>query len=312
MSTPTFDRKMLGKLVGDMSSADYHGLSGTFSSSQLKDLLDDPEYFHKKHIEKSVERVSIPAFDVGTYFHCAVLEPDKLGDDCAVFDGIRRGKVWDEFKETNSGKTIITASEKTQADGLVKATLASPIAMNRIKRGTPEVSTFSEVLVDGSTVYAKGGELELGKYGWVKAKDKISKKAVTIILKVRADLLADEYILDLKSTTGNAKSVSLMRKKISDYNYDLSASLYLDIFSLATGRTLDQFLWTFASKDFYNCKTYMASSDNVLVGRAKWKKAVVSLAEGIDTNWEFEDSLGVLEPNQWEMEYLKERPEDLL
>jgi exodeoxyribonuclease VIII len=302
----------LNTLVRDMSSSDYHGMKNTFSSSQLKDLLDDPEYFYKKYVAKTIDRQEIPAFDIGTYFHTAILEPDKLNDECAVYTGIRRGKDWDQFKAENAGKAIITESEMTQALGLIKAVQDSPIAMNRIKRGEPEVSAFVELAVDGSDIYAPEFGVELGKFGWTSTKSKPSKSAIKLVIKTRADLLAEDYILDLKSTTGNAKSAALMRKKISDYQYDLSAALYLDVFSLAKGKQLSQFLWVFASKDYFNSKTYMASADNILIGRAKWKKAAITLADCLANNWQFEDSMGILEPNIWETEWIKDKAENYL
>jgi len=299
----------MNKLIYDLSSADYHTHGGSFSSSQLKDILDDPEFFYRKYITKEIEKESIPAFDIGTYFHTAILEPEKLDSECCVYDGKRIGKAWDEFKEKNKSKAIITANEHATAMTLVNAVKSSTIAMGRIGRGRPEVSAFLDVLVTGSDVFTSDSKWVLGKYGWDKAKEK-PKKAVELKLKVRADLLGHEkFILDLKSTSGNAKSEFLMKKKISDYNYDLSAALYLDIFTIASGELYDQFIWTFASKDFGNSKSYVASQTNIQVGRAKWKKAVLNLADCIKNDWKFEDSLGVLEPQHYELEILKHTEE---
>lgn len=299
-------------LIEDMPSDDYHSISGTFSSSQLKDLLDDPEYFYRKHITKEVERETSPAFDVGSYFHTGVLEPHKLKQECAVYGGIRRGKEWDKFKEDNVGKVIITKTEEDVAKGLIKSVQNSPIAMGRIKRGKPEVSAFVELAIVDGTIFETSRNVFLGKYGWEQSKKKIPKDSIKLIIKARADLLATDFILDLKSTTGNAKSEYTMKKKISDYNYDLSASLYLDIFSIKADRKIQDFIWTFASKDYYNSKSYLASADNILVGRAKWRKAILALAEGVSCDWQFEDSLGILSPQQFELEYIKTKAEDLL
>jgi hypothetical protein len=299
-------------IVRDMSSDSYHGLEGTYSSSQLKDLLDDPEYFHKKYIAKSIQRENLAAFDIGTYFHTAILEPHKLKDECAIFSGIRRGASWDKFREENSGKAIITESEMSQALSLINAVKSSPIAMNRIKRGEPEVSSFIELAVQNGTIFAPEYKKQLGPFGWETTKSKITKDAIKLIIKVRADLLGSDFVLDLKSTNGNTKSSLLMRRKISDFQYDLSAALYLDIFSLTTGNLIKEFVWVFASKDMGNCKSYLASEDNIRVGRAKWKKAILTLAGCISSQWRFDDSMGVLEPMPYELEHLKLRAEDIL
>lgn len=293
----------------ELSSEQYHGLSGTYSSSQLKDC-DDPEYFHKKYILKEIEKVHIPAFDVGTFFHTSLLEPDKLHLDCAVFTGIRRGKAWDDFQATHAGKAIITDTEYKVALGLVKAVQESPVSMGRLKRGDPEVSAFIKLRVVGSFVYAITWGKKLDKYGWVDAK--VPAKGTDIWVKVRADLLGEDFILDLKSTTGNCKDANTLRKKVADLQYDLSASLYLDIFSAARQRIMSNFIWTFSSKDYFNARSYLASQDMILIGRAKWKKAVIALAEGIENNWVFQDSMGILNPPAYEYEIIRERPEDLL
>lgn len=293
----------------EISSEQYHSIEGTYSSSQLKDC-DDPEYFYKKYIAKEVEKVHIPAFDVGTYFHTSLLEPEKIQSECAVFTGIRRGKEWDAFQATHAGKAIITDSEHKVALGLVKAVQDSPVSMGRLKRGDSEVSGFIQLRVVGSFVYAITWKKRLDKFGWVDCK--IPAKGTDVWMKVRADKLADDFILDLKSTTGNAKDANLMRKKVADLNYDLSAALYLDIFSAVREKIVSNFIWTFASKDYFNARSYLASQDMILIGRAKWKKAVVALAEGIENSWKFEDSMGILNPPPWEYEIIKEQASDLL
>lgn len=305
--------KELSGLVYDMPSDVYHGTGGIFSSSQLKDLLDDEEIFYNKYIAKTVEKESIPAFDIGSYFHTAILEPHKLKDESAVYGGIRRGKEWEAFKEANKGKAIITQSEQETADTLIRAVKNSPVAMNRINRGQPEVSAFVTIYVYRSEIYSEDGKLVLGRYGWEPAKEKVNKKeAVKLRLKVRADLLADDFILDLKSTTGNAKSKNSMMRKVSDYTYDLSAALYLDIFSLVLKKPMSDFIWTFASKDMGNSRSYMATQDNIQIGRAKWKKAIVKLAFCIQSGWQFEDYLDMLPPNSWEKDILQPQGSDLL
>lgn len=290
----------------DLTSAQYHGLKGTFSSTQLKDALKDMEYFHAKHVLHSVESEHIAAFDIGTYFHTAILEPHLIDVECAVYQGNRRGKEWDDFKAANAGKAIITSNEYQTALMLVNAVKNSPVATGRLSRGEPEVSGFVVVRVVGSNIYAPTYGVMLNKYGWVKPDHEIPEDGVDIVLKVRADLLADSFILDLKSMTGNAKDRHGIKAKISELNYDLSASLYLDIFTLASGIPKNDFIWTFASKSIGNCKNYVASQDNVLVGRAKWRKAVVEIAEGMLSNWEFEDTLDILEPNHYELDIIRE------
>lgn len=51
-------------------------------------------------------------FAVGRAIHTAILEPEKLNEQYAVFTGARRsGKAWDEFNEQNAAKTILKTEE---------------------------------------------------------------------------------------------------------------------------------------------------------------------------------------------------------
>lgn len=269
-----------------ISNEEYHEVldwgEAYVSSSQLKDANEDIEVFHKKYILKEIERKEIPAFAVGTYYHTAILEPELLEKECAVFSGgVRRGKVWDAFKEENKDKAIITSKEKLQADNLIKATQDSPIAMNLLSKGEAEVSLG--VMLCGVKV------------------------------KVRADWINFEegYVLDLKSTTGNAKDVRKIQQKISGYSYDLSAALYLDAFNEYLGQQglplLDTWYWTFASKDFRNCRTYRATEHNIAVGRAKYRAALEEIKKYSDRDWVFVDEIIELDAAGWEkLDWLSE------
>lgn len=303
---------MIG-LVRDMSSEAYHSHPNTFSSSQLKTILEDPEMFHRKYITKEIERESNSAFDIGTYFHTAILEPDKLTLECAVYTGVRRGKEWDAFKLLNVGKAIITSSELLQAENLIKAVKKSKIASHFLSKGEAEISCFADLYVYAENIYCNESILTID--GWIidsAGFDLAFKHGLKITIKVRADLLGNEgFILDLKSTTGNVKSEHTMRTKISAYSYDLSASLYLDVFTIATGKTYDKFIWTFASKDYGNCQNYVSSSDNTKIGRVKWMKAILLLAICIKNEWKFDDEMRILEPQFFEREHLKTNTEEI-
>lgn len=301
----------------DMPSEEYHSSVG-LSSSQVKDLLRDPEVFYKKYIEKSEKKESNAAFDIGTYFHTAVLEPDKLLEACAVYPGRRQGSAWEEFQKSNAGKAIITQNEFEKANGISQAVLNSPLCMSYLK-GIPEVSCYVVVLVDhwNMQIFSEDGKFRLDKdLGWIKASAvKPSPKAFPVTLKARADSLYVDHISDLKSTSGNVKLESEMKNKVSDYSYDLSAAFYLDVFNLhfvSGTRKILKFVWIFASKDHFNCKPWIASGDNIRVGRAKWTKAIFNFGYAVESDWKFEESAGVLEPSYFEREHLTKKDIDLL
>lgn len=302
---------VLHKIIRDMPIELYHSTPDTFSSSQFKDLLDDEDIFIKKHIQKTVEKEENGAFDIGTYFHTGILEPHKLKTDCVVFPGkIRRGDAWEKFKTTNRNKTIVTQTQKDQAQGIIKAVKNSPVAQQYLK-GESEVSLFTLFSVFQGQIFAPYFGKVLTLDGWEPGPKKKQEGAYNFTVKTRADLFGESFISDLKSTTGNARSNKSMRDKISYYHYDLSASLYLDTFSLINPDIQD-FIWIFASKDIYNSMSYRASITNLKVGRAKYMKAMIKMADCARNKWQSVDYLGVLEPNIYELEHLKEKDSDLL
>lgn len=293
-----------------MSNADYHGLGGVYSSSQLKAVLEDPELFYKKYITKEIASVHVDAFDTGTYFHTKILEPHLLDEDCAVFDGVRRGAKWNEFKELHAGKAILTKTQADTADRLVDLVSKSPRAQEILEGSEREVSAFADLLVDtdNKEVYSADLEYRLTIDGWEWLG--FDKKRPTgfmekVSVKVRCDAMKKEIgeISDLKSSSGNVKNERSVKIKISSYEYDLSASFYLDIFFLAYEGKYDfkDFVWIFASKDKHNCKSWRASQDNIRVGRAKWRKAIMEIAKYQQLNWKFEDTVEELPPEQWQV-----------
>ena len=304
----------LGKLSTDLTSEEYHGLRGTYSSSQLKTMLEDPELFYKSYITKEIEKKENTNFNVGTYFHTAVLEPEKLDLECAVFTGTRSGEKWRKFQEENAGKCIITdGAELRDAEIIIKATKESPIAMNLVNNSKPEVSAFAELFIISGEIYGFRNEecFSLQPSGWVKTtggydEEQIKEFGFRMIVKVRADAYSEilKTISDLKSTSVNACKIFDVTAAVAEYSYDLSASFYLDIFWLVTGIEFDRFIWIFASKKYQNCKSYVASHKNILIGRAKWTKAVRLIEQYERSNWSFEDSLGEIGPTSYNLEWL--------
>ena len=317
----------------DISNNDYHAQLAPeehfYSSSQLKTMLDDPETFYKKYISGELEaNASIPAFDIGTYFHTAILEPHLLEKECVVFRGkARRGKEWEAFKTEHDGKAIITEREYELAKNLIVATQRSEIAMDLHTGGEAEVSLGIEIYCDENDVFISNGDkiYQLNiNLGWMPVCD-LPDEYETVRLKVRCDYINYEkgYIADLKSTTGNAKDVHKTRNKISSYQYDLSAAMYIDLFNgglLLDGKkpVLTTFWWVFASKDYSNCQSYWTGigpmgeveDSNLKVGRAKWAKAVCLIAKYQSLDWEIPEEPVALAAQPWEKEWYEKGDSD--
>lgn len=307
---------IFNSLLTDLTSEEYHGMTGTYSSSQLKTILEDPEAFYKKYITKETPKLSGAHFDMGTYFHTAMLEPHLLEKECAVYEGgIRNGAKWTEFQQANKGKAIITLKEKEVCEKMITAVRACKISMDYLNNSTPEISMFVELYVMDKEVFAFRDDVcyELTSIGWVPSsgefeEEQIKDFGVVVPVKVRADALDIVHgaISDLKSTTGDATKKPDVKRSIATYQYDLSTALYLDIFTVGTGELFDTFIWIFASKELGNARPWKASMKHVMVGRAKWKYAVVKLAKYISNGWDFTPELEEIGPQSYDLEWLSD------
>jgi len=314
------------KLIKNLSSNDYHAEREHYSSSQLKDMLYSPKLFYKKYITREIPREENAAFDIGTYFHTAILEPHLLKKECAVYEGTRAGSKWESFKTLHSGKAIITKSEYQKAMNCVNAIKQCPISLGYIALGTPEVSAFLTLYVKDGSVYFRNSSqtFRMTYAGWREVTTVIhdnffiGKNVVEVGVKVRADSidLNGVTISDLKSASGDVSDEYAIKGKTSDYSYDLSASLYLDIFSAVVGRTYKDFIWLYASKTLHEKlnapigKPWRADADNVKIGRAKWIKAILDIAYYQNIDWKLDSDSSVLNdlgPKEHELVWLNKK-----
>lgn len=292
----------LYKLLDNLTSEEYHGAVGTYSSSQLKLMLDDPKEFYDTYIAKSLGKKQIDAFGIGTYFHTAILEPHLLKKETVVYEGVRMGAKWSSFQLKNSGRNILTPAMKARGDFLVENIKNSKESLNYLKGVKPELSLFVKIYVANGRIYSKKYNKVLGPLGWEDC-DNIPSGGKSIILKVRADGISKKYIIDLKSTSGDVFSRKSVTEKVSAFSYELSAAMYLDLFELVTGKKR-RFVWLFSSKDQRKAKPWIVREDNVRVGRAKWAAAVVELVEHIRADWEFSNMSSELGPSEDQLVWL--------
>lgn len=284
----------------DMSDEVYHQQHDAkdhyYSSSQLKDILKDPLTFKKKYITQEMgERGFVAAFEFGTYVHTAILEPERLEESTAIYEGAaRRGKAWEEFSAKNKGKTILTHDKKKfdmggdteygTAQKCIEAVGESKVAMELLAQGQPEVSLFYE-------------------FEGVK-------------LKVRADWIDFKrmIIADLKTTSSNPRNTDSIRKSTKDYGYDLSAAMYMLLFnqyvkheghpkSNRDGQLMEftDFYWIYTGKKDFNCQCYMAHQKMVELGLVKFKEAIRLIKYYESINWEIPETCPDLAPASWEI-----------
>jgi hypothetical protein len=95
--------------------------------SHLKLLLDGaPLHFRyaEDHPEEgdTASRVQLRAI------HARILEPEKFNATHAVYDGIRRGNVFDTFRADHPGCTILNQREWLETSGIARAVFCHPVA----------------------------------------------------------------------------------------------------------------------------------------------------------------------------------------
>lgn len=243
--------------MNEMTNAEYHADRTHLSSSALKELYKGPEHYYKKYIlgEDNLDSNS-PALALGTATHCAILEPHLFADTVAVFDGKqRRGKEWELFLQNNQSKTIITSAQLRQMHLMIKGLNNNRAALDLLQGCKFEhtlMSQYSEVPV-----------------------------------KCRCDGINIEknYIIDIK-TTGYASTTEAFREVLELRDYDLSASLYMDIAEYNYIGPFD-FYFVVLSKLDFQCRVYKTSDKTRFGGINKVSSAIDTYKKcKLTNNWE--------------------------
>ncbi len=228
----------------DITNEAYHANKSHLSSSSLKLLLESPETFYQEHIlGNRAERPENPNFDLGSYTHSLILEPDKMAH-YAVYSGLRKqGAAWEAFKDANKGKTILSAPQVHQAGRLHAAYQGRAEAVKLLQGGAAEHTMVAELL--------------------------------GVPCKARADYINTDkgYIADVKTTSYPA-DIDSFRDVIHRFHYDLSAAFYCDIAYKVYGKIFD-FYFVVLSKSDLTCEVYRASTETLSTGSGMVMQALV-------------------------------------
>lgn len=248
----------------EISNEDYHADRKYVSSSGLKTILNNPRKYYQEYVlnERGANR-NQSAMDFGSYLHCVILEPHLVDAEFAVFSGVmRRGAVWEKFKEENKNKIIITRVQKTQCDALISSFAEATVVIG--KQGIDKEVSVPSFFNHGYPEQTMCGEIN------------------GVQIKVRTDYRKEfedfGSINDLKTTSEYIGDVKSVQKVCASWDYDLSAALYVDIATQVTGKPHD-FYFTFLSKKNQECKIYKASEQMLKTGREKYTKAIEMLKQ---------------------------------
>lgn len=135
-----------------MLNKDYHADRSAISSSGLKLLAKSPKHFWAKYLDPDrQEKEPTEAMLLGSVVHSIVLELEKFECDFAVMpQGIdkrtKEGKrLWEEWQEANSGKTVVKQESVDIAKNIAKAIMQHPAAgIINAGIGLPEHTIFWE------------------------------------------------------------------------------------------------------------------------------------------------------------------------
>lgn len=181
----------MNEIIYNLPAGQYHSTKA-LSKSGLDQFRKSPAHFRAWQ-DGETRKESSPALEFGTAVHMAILEPHLFTDMYAKFVGDRRTKEGKATYEAliNTGKTPLNEDQWQSVTGAAAAVHAHPKAALLIDKIKPEVSVFADW---GTKV------------------------------KARIDGLAEDYIIDVKTTQD--ASPRAFAKSIAQFNYHVQAAWY--------------------------------------------------------------------------------------
>ena len=168
----------------------YKGVGKKYlSNSDIGTLLNNPKLFGK-------ERDDSKAFMEGRYFHQLILEPEKAKELMFVDASTRTTKIYKDFCEEHKLDFCLLQKEKEEMESLVKVMKAN-------------ISFYEEI-------YREGNKFEIPAVAEIQG----------MMWKGKADIVTDEIIIDLKTTS----DIDKFRWNAKKYNYDSQCYIYQQLF----------------------------------------------------------------------------------
>lgn len=230
----TFDNKIWDKqeLIDNMyDDTFYYGYLGkqALSSSSLKMVLSSPKTY--KYVTKYGQSETQPLRD-GKLFHTMILEPHKIDELTIVDVATKAGKAYKEAKA--EGLEVYTTNEIKAAERLADAILRNDEAVHYMSKAQFEIPEIA--MIDG------------------------------IPFRAKADILKDNQIVDLKTTTG----LNEFRYSADKYSYDLQAYLYREMFKV------DEFVFVCIDKGSLDIGIFECSDEFYEKGKRKLEQGIAN------------------------------------
>ena len=168
----------------------YGGIGKNYlSNSDIGTLLENPKEFR-------TPREDNKAFAEGRYFHQSILEPEKIKDVVFIDAPTRNNKEYKDFCKDNNLPFCLLKKEIDDVKNLVK-----------IINGN--IAFFEEI-------YKEGNQYEIPAIAEING----------MMWKGKADIVTNEFVIDLKTTS----DIQKFKWNAKKYNYDSQCYIYQILF----------------------------------------------------------------------------------
>ncbi|EHH8899334.1 TPA: exodeoxyribonuclease VIII [Salmonella enterica subsp. enterica serovar 1,4,[5],12:i:-] len=261
-----------------ISNENYHAGSGV-SKSQLDDIADTPAlYLWRKNAP--VDTTKTKTLDLGTAFHCRVLEPEEFSNRFIVAPEFNRRTTAGKEEEkaflmecASTGKTVITAEEGRKIELMYQSVMALPL---------------------GQWLVESAGHAESSIY-W-------EDPETGILCRCRPDKIIPEFhwIMDVKTTA----DIQRFKTAYYDYRYHVQDAFYSDGYEAQFG-VLPTFVFLVASTTVecgrYPVEIFMMGEEAKLAGQQEYHRNLRTLADCLNTDeW---PAIKTLSLPRWAKEY---------
>ncbi|HIB2565538.1 TPA: exodeoxyribonuclease VIII [Escherichia coli] len=261
-----------------ISNENYHAGPGV-SKSQLDDIADTPAlYLWRKNAP--VDTTKTKTLDLGTAFHCRVLEPEEFSNRFIVAPEFNRrtnaGKEEEKaflMECASTGKTVITAEEGRKIELMYQRVMALPL-----RQWLVESAGHAE-----SSIYWEDPE-------------------TGILCRCRPDKIIPEFhwIMDVKTTA----DIQRFKTAYYDYRYHVQDAFYSDGYEAQFG-VLPTFVFLVASTTVecgrYPVEIFMMGEEAKLAGQQEYHRNLRTLADCLNTDeW---PAIKTLSLPRWAKEY---------
>ncbi|EEZ6936092.1 exodeoxyribonuclease VIII [Escherichia coli] len=273
-------------IAGDIEPGIYYGISNEnyhagpgVSKSQLDDIADTPAlYLWRKNAP--VDTTKTKTLDLGTAFHCHVLEPEEFSNRFIVAPEFNRrtnaGKEEEKaflMECASTGKTVITAEEGRKIELMYQSVMALPL---------------------GQWLVESAGHAESSIY-W-------EDPETGILCRCRPDKIIPEFhwIMDVKTTA----DIQRFKTAYYDYRYHVQDAFYSDGYEAQFG-VQPTFVFLVASTTVecgrYPVEIFMMGEEAKLAGQQEYHRNLRTLADCLNTDeW---PAIKTLSLPRWAKEY---------